>query len=78
MGVNALDSDAAARRFLARNPVPYPHYKDPDQEIAKLFRGNASFPTTAFYDRRGRFVIALQRFYASETQLRADIDRYAR
>ena len=78
LGVNSLDSDSAARSFLRDNPVSYPHYKDPDQQIAKLFRGNASFPTTAFYDRRGRFVIALQRFYRSEGELRADIDRYAR
>lgn len=78
LGVNALDSDSAAQQFLRLHPVPYPHYKDPDQEIAKLFRGNAAFPTTAFYDRRGRFVIALQRYYSSERELVADIDRYAR
>ncbi|MBA2579325.1 MAG: TlpA family protein disulfide reductase [Thermoleophilaceae bacterium] len=78
IGVDALDSDRAAAEFLREHPVSYPHYKDPDQEIAKLFRGNASFPTTAFYDRRGRFVISLQRFYRSERELRADIDRYAR
>jgi cytochrome c biogenesis protein CcmG/thiol:disulfide interchange protein DsbE len=78
IGVNSLDNDDAARRFLKANPVPYPSYRDPDQDVAKVFRGNAAFPTTAFYDRRGRFVIALQRYYRSERELVADIDRYAR
>ena len=78
LGVDAEDHRQGAIDFLREHPVSYPHYEDPDQEIAKLFRGNASFPTTAFYDRRGRFVIALQRFYRSERELRADIDRYAR
>ena len=78
VGVDALDNRQGATDFLREHPVSYPHYEDPDQEIARLFRGNGSFPTTAFYDRRGRFVIALQRFYRSERELRADIDRYAR
>ena len=78
IGVDALDNREGAIEFLREHPVSYPHYEDPEQEIAKLFRGNGSFPTTAFYDRRGRFVIALQRFYRSEHELRADIDRYAR
>ena len=78
IGVNALDNDEAARRFLEQNPVSFPSYSDPDQEVAKLFRGNGAFPTTAFYDRRGRFVIALQRSYRSKRELAADIERYAR
>jgi cytochrome c biogenesis protein CcmG/thiol:disulfide interchange protein DsbE len=78
LGVNAEDSAGAARRFLAKHPVPYPHYSDPDQEVAKVFRGNAFFPTTAFYDERGRFRIALQKPYRTAAELRRDIDRYAR
>ena len=78
IGVDALDNRQGAIDFLREHPVSYPHYEDPEQEIARLFRGNGAFPTTAFYDRRGRFVIALQRFYRSDRELRADIDRYAR
>lgn len=78
VGVNSMDSEAAARRFLARNPVNFPSYSDPDQDVAKLFRGNAAFPTTAFYDRRGRFVIALQTFYSRPDALRRDVERYTR
>ena len=78
LGVNALDDADAAAEFATEFPVSYPHYRDPDQEIAKVFRGNAGFPTTAFYDRRGRFVIAKQGGYASEAKLIEDIERYAK
>ena len=77
LGVNSLDNAATARRFLAEHPVPYPHYSDPDSEVAKVFRGNAAFPTTAFYDSRGRFQIALQKPYRTAAELHADIERYA-
>ena len=78
LGVNSQDDQGAARRFLTANPVPYPSYSDPDHEVAKVFRGNAFFPTTAFYDERGRFQIALQRQYRDAAELERDIDRYAR
>ena len=78
LGVNSQDDQGAARRFLTANPVPYPSYSDPDHEVAKVFRGNAFFPTTAFYDDRGRFQIALQRQYRDAAELERDIDRYAR
>jgi cytochrome c biogenesis protein CcmG/thiol:disulfide interchange protein DsbE len=78
LGVNAEDNPDAAREFLRENPVGYPHYADPDQEVAKLFRGNAGFPTTAFYDARGRFKIALQKSYRNPAELRRDLERYAR
>ena len=78
IGVNSLDNDEAAADFIREFPVSYPHYRDPDQEVAKVFRGNAGFPTTAFYDRRGRFVIAKQGGYSTEAKLTEDIERYAK
>jgi len=78
VGVNSLDSDAEASKFASEFPVSYPHYRDPDQEVAKVFKGNAGFPTTAFYDRRGELVIAKQGGYATEQKLIEDIERYAR
>jgi thiol-disulfide isomerase/thioredoxin len=78
VGVNSLDNDDSARRFLAANPVGYPSFRDPEHEVAKLFRGNAGFPTTAFYDARGGFKIAKQQPYRTPAELRADIERYAR
>jgi hypothetical protein len=37
-----------------------------------------AFPTTVFYDRKGRVAFLHQGGYASERKLAADIDRYAR
>ena len=78
IGVNALDSDAEAAEFAREFPVSYPHYRDPDQEVAKVFKGNAGFPTTAFYDARGELVASKQGGYASEAKLIEDLDRYTR
>lgn len=77
VGVNATDNAPAAREFLAKFPVSYPSYSDPEHEVAKVFRGNGAFPTTAFYDARGRFKIALQKPYRDAGELRADIEKYA-
>ena len=54
IGVNSNDNDGNARKFLAEEPVPYKHFKDPDLEIASEFHGVQAFPTTAFYDTQGR------------------------
>jgi cytochrome c biogenesis protein CcmG, thiol:disulfide interchange protein DsbE len=77
VGVNSQDSDSDARRFLADNPVPFRHFTDPNLEIATLFKAVA-FPTTAFYDRRGKLAFVHQGSYPSEAELADDIDRYAR
>ena len=78
IGVNAQDNDEDAERFLEEFPVSYPHYRDPEQEVAKVFAGNIGFPTTAFYDRQGKLVIAKQGGYTTEAKLVEDIERYAR
>jgi thiol-disulfide isomerase/thioredoxin len=77
LGVNSNDADADARAFLRRYPVSYPSYADPDQEVAKVFGATLAFPTTAFYDTRGRLAYVHQGAYASEAKLREDITRYA-
>jgi len=78
IGVNSTDNDDDAKAFIAKFPVTYPHYRDPEQDIARVFKGNIGFPTTAFYDRAGRLVIAKQGGYTSEQKLAEDIERYAR
>ena len=78
LGVDANDYRGAAQEFLRRHPVPYPSYSDPDEQIAKLMRATIGFPTTTFYDRRGRIVLTHPGGYSSEAQLAADISRYAR
>lgn len=77
LGVDAQDSDAAARTFLGEAPVPYPSYTDPDEDIAKLLKATLGLPDTAFYDRQGNLVYTKQGPYGSQAELIADIHRYA-
>ena len=77
IGVDSNDNDENARRFLEEYPVPYPSYKDPSLEIADLLEG-IGFPTTAFYNSKGKLVYSKQGGYASEADLVEDIERYAR
>jgi cytochrome c biogenesis protein CcmG/thiol:disulfide interchange protein DsbE len=78
MGANTNDTPGAARRFLTEVPLPFPSYADPNGDIARFFNGAIAFPSTAFYDRRGRLATVKQGVYASERELVADIERYAR
>jgi cytochrome c biogenesis protein CcmG/thiol:disulfide interchange protein DsbE len=78
LGVDANDNDAAARRFLRQFPVTYPSYRDADLKISAVFNAVQAFPTTAFYDTKGRLSYVHQGAYATERKLSEDIDRYAR
>jgi cytochrome c biogenesis protein CcmG, thiol:disulfide interchange protein DsbE len=78
LGVNSNDNDDNAEEFLRENPVPFPHFRDPDLEVAASFNGVQAFPTTAFYDKQGELAFVHQGGYASEKKLAEDIDRYAR
>ena len=78
LGVNSNDNDDNAEEFLRENPVPFPHFRDPDLEVAASFNGVQAFPTTAFYDKQGELAFVHQGGYASEHKLAEDIDRYAR
>jgi cytochrome c biogenesis protein CcmG, thiol:disulfide interchange protein DsbE len=78
LGVDANDNDGDAREFLRKLPVPYPSYKDPDLSVSAVFRGVQAFPTTAFYDSRGKLAYVKQGGYPTERKLAEDIERYAR
>jgi cytochrome c biogenesis protein CcmG, thiol:disulfide interchange protein DsbE len=78
IGVNSDDNDGNARKFLAEEPVPYKHFKDPNLDIANEFHGVQAFPTTAFYDAKGKLAFVHVGPYSNESDLTADIDRYAR
>ena len=78
LGVDSNDNDADARKFLRVFPVSYPSYKDPDLAVAAVFKGVQAFPTTAFYDPKGKLAFVHQGGYASEKKLAEDIERYAR
>ena len=79
LGVDKQDSDDAAETFLREEPVPYPSYTDPDEEIAESIDGDATrgLPTTAFYDRDGELAYLKLGPYEDEAELRADVERYA-
>ena len=78
LGVNSNDNDGEASRFLKQFPVPYPSYKDPNLKIAAVFKGVAAFPTTAFYDSKGKLAFLHQGQYPSASLLAADVARYAK
>jgi thiol-disulfide isomerase/thioredoxin len=77
LGVDSQDSDDAAKTFLGEEPVPYPSYTDPDEEIKRSIGTARGLPDTAFYDRDGELVYLKQGPYTDHAELRADIERYA-
>lgn len=76
LGVNTEDSNDAAATFLREEPVPYPSYTDPDKEIFDSLAG-VGLPDTAFYDEAGELVYLKQGPYAEDSELEADVRRYA-
>jgi len=76
LGVNGQDNNGNAKAFLAKYPVSYPSYIDGDLSISAVYGGGQAFPTTAFYDARGRLRYTHAGPYANDAQLAADIDRY--
>lgn len=81
LGVDKEDSDDLAEAFLREEPLPYPSYRDPDEEIAESIEREAArgLPTTAFYDRGGELTHLKLGPYDEDEEalLRADIERYA-
>ena len=78
LGVNSNDSDGSAKQFLSELPLPYPSYSDPDLKIAQDLGGPPqAFPTTTFYDRTGKLVYTHAGPYQHESDLVADVNRYA-
>lgn len=77
LGVDSNDARDDARKFMQKFPTPYPHYYDPDAKIARVFRGGAAWPTTAFYNDRGGLVYSHPGGYRSERDLVQDVKRYA-
>jgi len=76
LGVNAGDKRAAAEKFLASRPLPYPSYEDPHEEIAQELTIPKFFPMTLFLDARGKTAFIKSGEYTSAAQLEADIERY--
>jgi thiol-disulfide isomerase/thioredoxin len=76
VGVNGKDVDSAARRFLAKRPLPFPSYTDPDEEIARSLRIPQNYPMTVLLDRRGKMAYIHAGPYRDDAALQKDIKRY--
>lgn len=78
LGLNTLDdNEARARRFLAKFPVPYPSYRDPDGKGARSLGPQGGLPLTLFFRPDGELELAHQGAYDSLADLRRDVLRYA-
>lgn len=77
LGVNSEDSSDAAATFLREVPVPYPSYTETGKDILYSVGGSGGFPDTAFYDRSGKLLFLHQGPYRDESELEADVRRYA-
>src|SRR5256885_11682086 len=61
-----------ARQFLAKTPLSYPSYKDPDEKTARALDAGKFYPTTVFVDRRGHRTVH-QGPYKDDQALQRDI-----
>jgi thiol-disulfide isomerase/thioredoxin len=77
LAVDSEDAREEARDFLKEFPVPYPSFFDPKSDIAERLGSEQNFPTTTFYDRRGKLVYTKPGGYASEAALEDDVREYA-
>ncbi len=78
LGVDGQDNDDNARKFLEKFPVAYPSYIDGDLSIARSFGAVQGFPSTVYFDRKGKVAYIKQGSYPTEAALARDIRRYAR
>jgi hypothetical protein len=76
LSVDSLGSRRDAEDFLHRVPTPYPHYFDPDANIARLFRGGVAWATSAYYDREGEVAYTHQGASATRAEFNEDIREY--
>ncbi len=76
VGLDWRDSESNARDFLARHPLPFPSFEDPDGKLAAALELPNSIPVTLFLDAQGEVAYIHQGGYRSERDLAADINRY--
>ncbi len=77
LGLDSQDERGSAEAFLDRYPVNYPSIYDHSAAEAAAIGGGSGWPTTIFYDRRGRRTYVREGGYVTAATLRADIERYA-
>lgn len=77
LGLDAGDDRGDAEAFLREVPLPYPSIFDPKAEQAREIGAGRGWPTTVFFDARGRRTFVRQGIYTSAAQLDADVRAYA-
>jgi len=77
LGLNAGDGPEAAATFLEGFPTSFPSISDPDLKVTSQLKiGTTGWPTTLFYDKRGKQTYVHQGPYLEADGLRADIEKY--
>jgi cytochrome c biogenesis protein CcmG/thiol:disulfide interchange protein DsbE len=77
LGLDSTDNDGDASKFLRHFPATYPSLVDRNARIAQSLGIGREFPTTMYYDARGKVQYVHQGLYTSDAQFAADIERYA-
>lgn len=77
VGLDAEDNHGDASGFLARFPISYPSYEDPNDRVVQAIKAPRGLPFMLFYDARGQLQYVHQGGYATQRQLESDIQRYA-
>jgi cytochrome c biogenesis protein CcmG/thiol:disulfide interchange protein DsbE len=77
IGINSEDSESNAAEFLEEDPIPYPSYSDPHQQLAEKLGAHVGFPDTAFFNRDGKLVYLKQGPYSHAAELEEDVEKYA-
>jgi thiol-disulfide isomerase/thioredoxin len=77
LGLDVQDTAEKAHGFLHEHWLSYPSYADASSQIAHRAGVRAGLPTTIFYGRDGKVAYVHQGQYQTESQLTADIARYA-
>jgi cytochrome c biogenesis protein CcmG/thiol:disulfide interchange protein DsbE len=76
LGLDGRDNVGDAKAFLAKIPLSYPSYQDPDERAAHQLQAGTYYPTTVFVDAKGNQTVH-QGPYGDEATLERDIRRYA-
>lgn len=77
LGIDSQDDTGSAEQFLADNPVPYPSYSDPDEELKRSLGVSTGIPATVFFNDAGEQTFTKLGPYTGTAELKADIQTYA-
>jgi cytochrome c biogenesis protein CcmG, thiol:disulfide interchange protein DsbE len=77
LGLDVNDTDSAAKRFLAKRPLPYPSYVDTAEHLTRSIDAPLKIaPVTIFLNRAGKTAYIHTGAYLSAADLSTDIRRY--